>query len=168
MMRFGERIHPNCLPYVCAGGGIALGVALFPRLTGGSPLPVLRLLGADRLLPPLWITGLLWLIFTALAGCGAGYALATKGRGGPRELAFWRGMTLLILSVGAALAWYRLVFVSLLLLPAWLCLLGAAVCGLLCVLSWLPTQTMPALAAACLSLWYLVLFLIHFAVMLRN
>lgn len=168
MIGYGERICPSCLPYVCAGGGIALIAALFPRLTGGSPLPVLHLLGADRFLPPLWIMGLLWLSVTGSAGCGAGYALATKGRGGPRELAFWRGMTLLILSFGAALAWYRLVFASLLLLPAWFCLLGAVACGLLCVLSWLPTQKIPAAAAAGLSLWYLILFLIHFSVMLRN
>ena len=52
------RMDSRISPAVWAGGGIALAAALFTRLRVGSPLPLLHLLNADSILPPLWLTGL--------------------------------------------------------------------------------------------------------------
>ena len=62
------RIHKTlCL----TGGAVGLLLALFPLWFVGKPLPILYLLRADTLLPPLWLMGLLWLGVYALWGGAA-------------------------------------------------------------------------------------------------
>jgi hypothetical protein len=123
------RIHKTlCL----TGGAVGLLLALFPLWFVGKPLPILYLLRADTLLPPLWLMGLLWLGVYALWGAAAGGALACRGHGCHADALLWRGMTFLVIAITFSLAWYSLLFGSFLLLPSWLCLGGAAVSGVLC------------------------------------
>lgn len=153
-------------PGVMTGGGVGLAAALCLAAAVGSPLPVLRLLNAPALLPPLWIMGLLWLGALTLAGIATGYALACPTEGGERETARWRGMTLLVLQVTFAFAWYSLLFGSFLLLPSWVCLLAAVGAGGLCAWAWGGTYRLSALAIAAVTLWLLLLSLLQLALML--
>ena len=75
------RMDSRISPAVWAGGGIALAAALFTRLRVGSPLPLLHLLNADSILPPLWLTGLCWLSSFFLSGCAAGFILNCRTGG---------------------------------------------------------------------------------------
>ncbi len=152
--------------YVLLGGGVGLAAALCLSAAVGSPLPVLRLLNAPALLPPLWFMGLLWLGALTLTGIAAGYALSCPTEGGERETARWRGMTLLVLQVTFSFAWYSLLFGSFLLLPSWVCLLLAVGAGGLCALVWIGTHRLPGLAVAAVTLWLLLLFLLQLALML--
>ena len=150
------------------GGGVGVLVAVSVAATVGSPLPVLRFLGADALLPPLWLTGLLWLAGYALPGAAAGYALVCP-KGGPyRETPLWRGMTFLVVEVTFSFAWYSLLFSSFLLLPAWLCLVVAVAAGVLCILSWFRSHCPSALLCVGVTVWLLYLALCHAAVILHN
>jgi hypothetical protein len=93
-------------------------------------LPILHLLGADALLPPLWIMGLLWLTGYVLLGAAAGYAFACSTGGPYGEASLWRGLTFLVAEVTFSFAWYSLSFGSFLLFPAWICLLLGVAAGL--------------------------------------
>ena len=79
------RMDSRISPAVWAGGGIALAAALFTRLRVGSPLPLLHLLNADSILPPLWLTGLCWLSSFFLSGCAAGFILNCRTGGRVRS-----------------------------------------------------------------------------------
>ena len=159
------KTHKTCaLIGACAG----LAAAVCLRLTVGSPLPILRLLGADTLLPPLWLVGILWLLSYALAGASVGYILACRPGGGDCDALRWRGITFLILAVTFSFAWYSLLFSSFLLLPSWICLLLAAASALLCTLSWRSVNLLPTVAAGGLALWHLLLVLTQLMVILHN
>ena len=150
------------------GGGAGILLALFPLWFVGTPLPILYLLGADTLLPPLWLMGLLWLGVYALMGAAAVLALAGQSRGSHADALLWRGMTFLVVEITFSLAWYSLLFSSFLLLPSWLCLVGAAVSGTLCLLSWLPLRNLSALLSLAGILWHIWLLLLQLAVILHN
>lgn len=163
MTRYFGKLHKT---YALIGGGAVLLSALCLCLTVGSPLPILRLLGAGALLPPLWIVGLLWLFGYALAGASAGYVLACAGKGASRSAHGWRGVTFLTLEVTLSFAWYSLLFQSFLLLPSWFCLLLAVGAGFACTLSWFSVSRPAAVASGGLTLWFFCLLLIQLAVML--
>lgn len=150
------------------GGGAGILLALLPLWFAGKPLPILYLLGADTLLPPLWLMGLLWLGVYALLGAAAVLALACQSRGSHADALLWRGMTFLVVEITFSLAWYSLLFGSFLLLPSWLCLVGAAVSGTLCLLSWLPLRNLSALLSLAGILWHIWLLLLQLAVILHN
>ena len=159
------RIHKTlCL----TGGAVGLLLALFPLWFVGKPLPILYLLRADTLLPPLWLMGLLWLGVYALWGVAAGGALACRGHGCHADALLWRGMTFLVVAVTFSLAWYSLLFGSFLLLPSWLCLGGAAVSGVLCARSWLPVYRISAVLSLAGVLWHGWLLLLQLSVILHN
>ena len=159
------KIHKT---YALVGACSGLAAAVFLRLTVGSPLPILRLLGAEALLPPLWLVGILWLLSYALAGVSVGYILACRAGGGDRDALRWRGITFLILAVTLSFAWYSLLFSSFLLLPSWICLLLATSSALLCTLSWRMVDPLATVAAGGLALWLLLLALTQLMVTLHN
>lgn len=159
------KIHKT---YALIGACSGLAAAVCLRLTVGSPLPILRLLGADALLPPLWLVGVLWLLSYALAGASVGYILACRAGGGDRDALRWRGITFLILAVTLSFAWYSLLFSSFLLLPSWICLLLAAASALLCTLSWRSVELRAAVVSGGLTLWLLLLVLTQLMVILHN
>ena len=144
-----------------AGGGVGLLAGLALRGAAGSPLPVLRLLGADALLPPLWLLGLLWLAGYALAGGAAGCLAACPVRGGQREAALWRGGTFLALAVGLSFCWYSCLFASFLFFLSWLCLLAAAGLAFLCTLSWWRSDRLCSLAVGAVTVWFLFLLFLQ-------
>ena len=159
------RIHKT---YALIGACAGLTAAVCLRLTVGSPLPVLRLLGADALLPPLWLMGMLWLLSYAPAGASVGYILACRAGSGDRDALRWRGIAFLILAVTLSFAWYSLLFSSFLRLPSWIFLLSAAAAALLCTLSWRGVNTLSAAVAGGLTLWLLLLSLTQLMVILHN
>ena len=67
------RAHKAC---ALVGGGLGLAGSIATASAVGSPLPVLHVLGADVILPPIWFLGLLWLAGYGLLGAGAGFVLA--------------------------------------------------------------------------------------------
>lgn len=150
-----------------AGGGIGLAAGLALRGAAGSPIPVLRLLGADALLPPLWLAGLVWLAAYALAGGAAGYLAACPVRGGSREACLWRGGTFLAVAVGISFCWYSCLFASVLLLLSWLCLLAAAGFALLCTLSWWRLNRFCALAVGAVAVWFFCLSILQAVLLLH-
>ena len=159
------KIHKT---YALIGGGAGLLMAVSVTATAGNPLPILRLLGADALLPPLWLMGIFWLAGYTLLGAAAGYALACPGGGHSREAALWRGLTFLVVEVTFSFAWYRLFFGSFLLLPAWLCLAVGVAAGAVCFLSWLRTHPLPAWVCGGVTVWLICLLLCHVSVILHN
>lgn len=159
------KIHKT---YALVGACSGLAAAVFLRLTVGSPLPILRLLGAEALLPPLWLVGILWLLSYALAGASVGYILACRAGGGDRDALRWRGITFLVLAVTLSFAWYSLLFSSFLLLPSWICLLLATASACLCTLSWRSVDPLATIAAGGLTLWLLLLALTQLMVILHN
>ena len=159
------RIHKTS---ILIGGGAGILLALFPRWVVGNPLPILRLLRAEALMPPLWLMGLLWLAVYGLLGAAAGYTLACPRHGGTRDALCWRGMTFLVVEVTFSLAWYSLSFGAFLLLPSWLCLLGAVAAGGLCVLSWFSVYRLSAAVALAGVIWHLALLLLQLSVILHN
>ncbi len=162
--RMGKTHKTYCL----IGGGIGLISAVSVACAAGSPLPVLRLLGAGAVLPPLWFMALLWLAAYALAGASAGYFFACPPMGGEGEGRRWRGMTFLVLAVTFSFAWYSLFFGSFLLLPSWLCLLLSIASGAVCVLTWLPVCKTAAWMAAGVTLWCLYVWVSQTVVILHN
>ena len=159
------KFHKTCV-LIGACAGLAAAVCL--RLTVGSSLPILRLLGADTLLPPLWLMGILWLLSYALAGASVGYILACRAGGGDRDALRWRGITFLVLAVTLSFAWYSLLFSSFLLLPSWICLLLSVVSALLCTLFWRSVELRAAVVSGGLTLWLLLLALTQLMVILHN
>jgi hypothetical protein len=149
------------------GGGLGLAAGIALRGAAGSPLPVLRLLGADALLPPLWLVGLLFLAGYVLAGGAAGYLASCPVGGGRREAHLWRGGTFLALAVGLSFCWYSCLFSSFLLLLSWLCLLAAVGFALLCGLSWWRLNRLCALAVGMMGGWFLCLSLFQLALLLH-
>ena len=129
------RMDSRISPAVWAGGGIALAAALFTRLRVGSPLPLLHLLNADSILPPLWLTGLCWLSSFFLSGCAAGFILNCR-TGGCAAAWRLRGAVYGLLCLFAGLGWYPLLFAAQALWLSWLCLLAAALSGILCLACW--------------------------------
>lgn len=146
----------------------ALAVALLVRITAGSPDYILRLYGAGVLTPPLWLAGLGWFGGIFLPGAAAGYLSGAAGGGSPREAAFWRGCTCLLLSLLWALLWYALLFGKGLLLLSWLALPigGAAAVG--CGLSWWPLSRGGATVSFGYGGWLLLLFLWELGLMLSR
>lgn len=155
--------------YAMIGGGSGLGIAVFVAITVGSPFPILRMLGAEGLLPPIWLMGLLWFASYALEGCAAGIAAGCLGgRGDVRETGLWRGMTFLVAEITFSLAWYRLLFCSFLLFPSFCCLLLAVCAGIVCLLSWFPIHKLSAALCAGVTMWRLCLMFTQVIVILHN
>ncbi len=152
---------------VLAGSGLGLAAGIALRGAAGSPLPVLRLLGANALLPPLWLMGLFWLAGYILVGGAAGYLASCPMRGGRREAYLWRGGTFLALAIGMSFCWYSCLFASFLLLISWLCLLASVCFALLCALSWWRLNRLCALSVGFVGGWFLCLSLLQLAVLLQ-
>ena len=159
------KIHKT---YVLIGGGAGVAVGVSVTAAVGSPLPVLRLLGAEALLPPVWLLGLLWLLGFGLLGAAAGYALACLTGDPAREAALWRGMTFLVAEVTVSFAWYSLFFGSFLLFPAWICLLTGIGAGVACTLAWFREYRLSCIAVGGVTLWLVYLVLCHATVILHN
>ena len=159
------KIHKT---YALVGGCAGVAVGVFATAAAGSPLPVLRLLGAEALLPPVWLLGLLWLAGFGLLGAAAGYALACQTGDPAREAPLWRGMTFLVVEVTFSLAWYSLLFGSFLQLPGWLCLTCGVAAGCMCVVSWFQSCRLSAWAAGGVTAWLLYLVLCQITVILHN
>lgn len=163
-----NRMDKTHKTYCLIGGGIGLFSAVSVACVVGSPLPVLRLLGAAGVLPPLWLMEILWLGMYALAGVSAGYLFACPPGGGEGEALRWRGMTFLIFEVTFSFAWYSLLFGSLLLLPSWICLLLSIASGVVGAVTWLPVCKPAAGIAAGVALGQLSLWITQLAVILHN
>ena len=159
------KIHKT---YALIGGGTGFAGGICLTAAVGSPLPILRLLGADALLPPLWIMGLLWLAGYVLLGAAAGYALACSTGGPYGEAPLWRGLTFLVAEVTFSFAWYSLSFGSFLLFPAWICLLLGVAAGVTCLLSWYALYRLPAYVCGGVTLWLLCMAIYHVVVILHN
>lgn len=159
------KIHKT---YALIGGGIGLAGGISVAATVGNPLPILRLLGAEAILPPLWILGISWLAAYALLGAAAGYALACPVGGPYGEAPLWRGLTFLVAEVTFSFAWYSLSFSSFLLFPAWLCLALGVAAGVACLLAWYPRYRAPSFACGGVTLWLLYLAVSHVIVILHN
>ncbi len=150
------------------GGGVAVLVTVSVRVAVGGPVELFHYLGAGEVLPPLWLMGLLWLGGFFVIGATVGVLIISPRRCGGREADVWRGCTCLVLSLGAALMWYTLLFGKGSLFFSWLCLPVAIVAGIPGVTAWYRADRHAAVAAGGWILWMALLFLAQFAVMLRN
>ena len=161
------KARVNQLP-VWIGGCVALVAAILVRVAVGSPHAALWQLGATQHLPPIWLLSILWLGFFFLTGCAWGYLLgACPRRGGcTHDAAVWRGSLCIVLSAVFAFLWYALLVGSLSLFLSWLCLAVAVVFALLCAFSWFSASAGAAWITVGFSLWLLILFLLHFTVIL--
>lgn len=167
-MKMTNRVGKIHKTYVLVGGGVGLIGGISVAAIVGSPLPILRLLGADALLPPLWIMGILWLAGYILLGAAAGYALACPVGGPYGEVPLWRGLTFLVAEVTFSFAWYSLSFSSFLLFPAWICLALGVAAGVMCMLSWYGLHRVASLVCGGVTLWFLYLAICHLIVILHN
>lgn len=160
-----DKVHKTCATIGgCAGllGGIFLVSAV------GSPLPILRLLAADAILPPLWLMGLLWLIGCVALGIAAG-CVWTCPNGGPcREVLLWRGLVFLVAEVSFSFAWYSLLFEAFLMFPAWICLVIGVAAGIACTVTWFRAYRVSSLFCGGATLWLFYLTLCHLVVILHN
>ena len=152
---------------IAVGGCVGLVGGLALRGAAGSPVPVLRLMGADALLPPLWLMGFLWLIGYVLVGCAAGYLSVCPSVRGRREALLWRGGTFLAMAVGLSFCWYSCLFASFLLLLSWLCLLTSVLFLGLSVAAWWRLHRLCALTVGAVGGWLLCLALLQLALMLH-
>ena len=162
----GSRIlaNGNALPMLL-GGAILLLAALLTRLATGSPLWLFHFGDAAGVLPPLWLTGLLWLLSFFTVGAAAGYVLSCRSLTGGREAYLWRGCTFLILAVVFTLIWYTLLFGKRYLLPSWLFLPLAAGGAAVCALSWRHVSRVACVAVWCFALWQIIVFWLQLRVM---
>ena len=167
-MKLTKRIGKIHKTYVLIGGcgGIFGGIAV--AATVGSPLPVLRLLGAGEILPPLWLMGLIWLAGYGLLGAAVGLVLGGSSGNPCRDAPAWRGLTFLTVEVTFSFAWYSLSFGSFLLLPAWICLVLGVAAGTACTASWFRVHRMSAIICIGVTLWFVYLVLCHLVVILHN
>lgn len=161
------RMDSRISPAVWAGGGIALAAALFTRLRVGSPLPLLHLLNADSILPPLWLTGLCWLSSFFLSGCAAGFILNCS-TGGCAAAWRLRGAVYGLLCLFAELGWYPLLFAAQALWLSWLCLLAAALSGILCLACWVRVRRRVLLFLLPAAVWMCCLTVLQLVVLLRR
>lgn len=161
------RMDSRISPAVWAGGGITLAAALFTRLRVGSPLPLLHLLNADSILPPLWLTGLCWLSSFFLSGCAAGFILNCR-TGGCAAAWRLRGAVYGLLSLFAGLGWYPLLFAAQALWLSWLCLLAAALSGILCLACWVRVRRRVLLFLLPAAMWMCCLTVLQLVVLLRR
>ena len=161
------RMDSRISPAVWAGGGIALAAALFTRLRVGSPLPLLHLLNADSILPPLWLTGLCWLSSFFLSGCAAGFILNCR-TGGCAAAWRLRGAVYGLLCLFAGLGWYPLLFAAQALWLSWLCLLAAALSGILCLACWVRVRRRVLLFLLPAAVWMCCLTVLQLVVLLRR
>ena len=136
------KIHKT---YALIGGGTGFVGGICLTAAVGSPLPILRLLGA-----------------------AAGYALACSTGGPYGEAPLWRGLTFLVAEVTFSFAWYSLSFGSFLLFPAWICLLLSVAAGVTCLLSWYALYRLPAYVCGGVTLWLLCMAICHVVVILHN
>ena len=165
MMRQVGKVHKT---YALIGGALALVGSIAVASAVGSPLPVLRILGADAILPPIWFLGLLWLVGYALLGASAGYVLACLSGGPCGDTPIWKGLTCWVVAFTFSFAWYCLSFGSCLLFRAGICLLVGVAAGVACTVSWLRVHRLPALFCGGATLWMLYLFLCHLVVSLHG
>ena len=136
------KIHKT---YALIGGGTGFVGGICLTAAVGSPLPILRLLGA-----------------------AAGYAFACSTGGPYGEASLWRGLTFLVAEVTFSFAWYSLSFGSFLLFPAWICLLLGVAAGVTCLLSWYALYRLPAYVCGGVTLWLLCMAICHVVVILHN
>lgn len=151
--------------WIC--GGAVLLAALLVRLSTGSPYPVLHTVRVDLVLPPTWITGLIWLAGFFAVGCGWGYVLGLRGCSARRQALKFQGGMYIVLSVTLALAWYPLLFGLTSFLISWLCLLGAAGMALLCAWAWIRLSRGAAALVLAFALWLLYLSFVQLGVILH-
>lgn len=163
----GTGRRTGCRPAVWAGGCIALAAALLTRLRVGSPLPLLHLLNADGILPPLWLTGLGWMGSFFLSGCAAGYIFGCRTGGCD---AAWRrrGAVYGLLCLSADIGWYPLLFAEQALWLSWLCLLAAALSGVLCLACWTRVCRRVLLFQIPAAAWMCFLTVLQLTVLLRR
>lgn len=165
MMKHIGKVHKT---YALVGGGLCLAGSIAVASAVGSPLPVLRILGAEAILPPIWFLGLLWLVGYALLGAAAGYVLACLSGGSCHDTPVWKGLTFWVVEVTLSLAWYCLSLGSCLLFFAGICLLFGVAAGVICVLSWFRAYRLPSLLCGAVTLWLFYLLLCHLVVVLHN
>ncbi len=163
----GSRFWANgtTLPML-VGGAILLSAALLTRLVTGSPLWLFRFGNVAGVLPPLWLTGLVWLLSFFALGAAAGYMFSCRSLMGGREAGLWRGCTFLILAVAFSLIWYTLLFGKYYLLPSWLFLPMAAGAALMCGLSWWRISRGTGVTVWCFGLWQIMVFCLQLRVIL--
>ena len=149
------------------GGGSALSIAIFTRLTVGSPLALIHQLPSHTL-PPIWLFSLLWMASFALLGATAGHLLTCVGGSHQREACLWRGGTFMVLAMMFSLDWYTLLFGKFLFFPACLCLILSALAALICALSWIRVQKGAAVSPAIFFLWQTCLLICQIMVFLRT
>ena len=157
--------HKTC---AWVGGGLGLVGSITVASAVGSPLPVLHVLGADAILPPIWFLGLLWLAGYGLLGAGAGLVLACLFRRDCRDAPLWKGLTFWVVAYALSLAWYCLCFGAFIPFPAGICLLVGVVAGVLCTLSWFRVCRCPAILCGGVTLWLFYLLLCQLVVVLHS
>ncbi len=162
-----QKITPMGRTYALIGGAIGLLTVVTVRFVTESPWVVFHHLNAGDALPPMWLLSLFWFSLPILCGLAAGVLLASVRHIAEREAAFWRGCTCLVLAIMCAFSWYALLFDKCSLLFSGLCLVAAALLSLACALSWRTLSSVATLLLAANALWYLTIFLLQLAVVLR-
>lgn len=142
----------------------ACGIAV--RLAVGSPYYMTAAMGIGEIVPPAWLTSLLWTAAFFTVGCGFGYIVGF--RAGGREAEKYKCGMLFVLLAVAELCWYPTffclgwVFVSVLETVLILCLSVAL------TVTTARVSRFPALLYLLHDVWLGYFLILNFAVLFRN
>ncbi len=154
-------------PFVWLGGGLLLAAALVVCIWTGSPHALIHALGADPLLPPVWLLGILWLGAFFLFGCTAGAVLSDKSGGAAKAVWRLRGGMYFLIGCMAALVWYPLLFAVSALWLSWLFLLLALAMSILCLLCWSRLRWWAVAGVGVWMVWLICLVVMQFTVIIQ-
>ncbi|MBQ2806552.1 MAG: tryptophan-rich sensory protein [Clostridia bacterium] len=145
------------LTYALVFGAVLALCGMAVRFWWGSPYAGITQLGIREVIPPVWLMGLLWLLWYFVLGATLGGVLYTYGK---NCIGAWRGACFFLLMIGVGYLWYPLFFVRQNLALSLAVILAVIVLAAVCALQW---QTLSVLAGA--VLWLHVLWLIYMLIL---
>jgi len=138
-------------------GGVLALCAAAVRFWWGSPHASMTQMGIREVLPPVWLIGLLWLLWYFLLGATLGGVLYTYGK---HCIDAWRGACCFLLMIGVGFLWYPLFFVRQSFLLSLIVLLAVIALAAVCALQWQKLSPMAGIV-----MWLHVLWLFYMTVL---
>lgn len=149
------------------GGGLLALLSSFLRIFGGSPHTAIHAIGAEQIIPPVWLVGLLGLCATFLLGAAAGIVFSDTCGGNARAVWRFRGGMYFILAVVMVAGWYLLLFRALSLWLSLLLLLLGLATGIVCTICWARVKLLSCFMSGVFCLWVLWVFILQLAAVLQ-
>jgi len=140
------------------------------RLCAPSPLNMIHVMGADVLLPPMWIFNMLSLFWFFISGFAFGIIMGKifcKRICGQEEILSYRGSLFFIAMFFMSLMWYPLFFCGTKLFFSFIISVCCLICSCMCAFLFKSVHTLSCLAMCTNSLWLFYVSYINLAIMLR-